>query len=53
MDSNPTLYPQLENECLYNGQWKHNVLDWGCTGNIAFCDTFLDISLFYDFVKGL
>ena len=31
-EKNPTLYNKLENECLYNGQWKYDVQDWGCTG---------------------
>ena len=30
------LAPLLDNidlECLYNGQYSHNITDYGCTGN--------------------
>ena len=28
---NSPIFPILEVECLYNGQWSPNILEWSCT----------------------
>ena len=30
-NDDPNIYSHLENECLYNGEWKYDVKKYGCT----------------------